>query len=786
MNPHSLRLLDFDIVRGELLDHCWSGDGKKRLLSDGFTHREEELEKIRSLVAGFRRLFTGDMERPSLSMPEIGDAMALAEKPGAALEAPELAAAASYFRQAKTIKTCLSRGGSPLAEEGADLPDLSGTAAKIGKIVGPDGEIRENDIPSLVEIRRRVRSLRRGLDEMARSYLENPAYRGYWQSDTVSQKDGRVVLPLGANFRGRLRGVVHEYSSRGATAFFEPLDIFDGNNRLVEEENEYRREVHRLLRELTAELGERAGEIAFLRERVGHIDAMQARARYSHLHDCFTAAVSRGELSLRGARHPLLGKKAVPIDVEVRDGARILLVTGPNTGGKTVALKTVGLLALMNQFGLDIPAQDGSRLPLFDDIFVDIGDEQSMAESLSTFSAHVKNLSAILAAGGPDSLVLLDELGSGTDPEEGAALAMSFLDRFLDRGLLALVTTHLGALKDYAFTRQGVANASVEFDLGRLQPTYRIVQGLPGASHALDIAERHGAPPGIIAGARAYIDENRTDTGKIIADLVGRKRELDLRERELRERQERAARREEELCARDEELRKKEADLRGDGIREIGSFLSQSRKELENLVRTIKEGSAGREITRDTIREARSFIEKVKERVHQEKELVRRAGAGRRSAVPRSLEPGMEVRIGREGGGRRGILERRLKDGRWLLSSGAVRVTFPEEELFPAAPREERETPDYTVLVSSGGETAKIELDLRGMRAEEALGALRKQMDLALMQGLAEFGIIHGKGEGILQQAVWDYLRASPQVAEYAFARPEAGGTGKTLVILKR
>jgi len=231
MNPHSLRLLDFDIVRGELLDHCWSGDGKKRLLSDGFTHREEELEKIRSLVAGFRRLFTGDMERPSLSMPEIGDAMALAEKPGAALEAPELAAAASYFRQAKTIKTCLSRGGSPLAEEGADLPDLSGTAAKIGKIVGPDGEIRENDIPSLVEIRRRVRSLRRGLDEMARSYLENPAYRGYWQSDTVSQKDGRVVLPLGANFRGRLRGVVHEYSSRGATAFFEPLDIFDGNNR---------------------------------------------------------------------------------------------------------------------------------------------------------------------------------------------------------------------------------------------------------------------------------------------------------------------------------------------------------------------------------------------------------------------------------------------------------------------------------------------------------------------------------------------------------------------------
>jgi DNA mismatch repair protein MutS2 len=418
---------------------------------------------------------------------------------------------------------------------------------------------------------------------------------------------------------------------------------------------------------------------------------------------------------------------------------------------------------------------------LFDDIFLDIGDEQSIAESLSTFSAHMKNLSEIARACTADSLVLLDELGSGTDPEQGAALAMSFLDRFLHRGCLTFVTTHLGVLKNYAFTKPGTCNASVDFDADLIKPTYRILPGIPGSSHALDIAERHGVPPDIIEGAKAYIGQNETDSGRLINNLIDRQKDLALRSRELELMKAGLSQKAAELAGKEEELLSRESELRSEGLRELNGFLSESRKEVEQLIREIREGRVPGEKTQAV----RAFIEKVKDRAESEKEKIKKTRHRSKSKPVGPLEPGMEVLIGPKR--RRGVLAGRLKNGRWQVVTGAVRLSLPEDEIIPVAFSGKTEPkPELTFSETYGGEPAKLEIDLRGMRYDEAVGALEKQIDRALLQGLFEFGVVHGKGEGILQKAVHDYLSRRPEVDEYSFAAPEAGGFGKTLVRLKR
>ncbi|MDR1317975.1 MAG: endonuclease MutS2, partial [Spirochaetales bacterium] len=496
MNEHALRLLEFETVRREIMDYAWSEDGRSRLAGEGFSRSEKELEKIRRPVAEFRALFDTCADRPAVFLPSITDMLKAAQKPGAVLEPAQIGTIGSYLRQAGTLKAYIKKAGGLLREEADGLPGMGALSTEIGKIIDSGGNVKDEEIPSLAQLRRKIRAGRRELDALAASYLGNADYKSYWQSDTASQKDGRMVLPLATNFRGRIRGVVHEISRGGATAFFEPLDIFEKNNAAAETENEYRRELFRILKNLTAQIGACSGDLLFLVERLTRIDSWQARASYGRAHSCFPAAgQARTGFVLSSARHPLLGKKAVPVDIVLNGDTRVLLITGPNTGGKTLALKTAGLFALMNQFGMEIPAAEDSRLPLFDDIFVDMGDEQSIANSLSTFSAHISNLAKISGACTDSSLVLLDELGSGTDPEQGAAIAMAFLDCFLERGVRALVTTHLGTLKHYAFERAGVSNASVEFDSEAFVPVYKILAGVPGESHALEIARRCGVSP---------------------------------------------------------------------------------------------------------------------------------------------------------------------------------------------------------------------------------------------------------------------------------------------------
>jgi DNA mismatch repair protein MutS2 len=490
-------------------------------------------------------------------------------------------------------------------------------------------------------------------------------------------------------------------------------------------------------------------------------------------------------------------------------GKRTVIITGPNTGGKTVALKTAGLLALMNQSGLPLPVDEGTCLPVFDGVYADIGDEQSLSQSLSTFSAHMTNIAAIIAKAGERSLVLLDELGSGTDPEEGSAIAMAILDHFIETKTRLIITTHHGILKNYGYTREGVENASMEFDGRTLSPTFRVVMGIPGESRAVEIAGRNGLPAGIVEKAQDYLAEEQADISALISGLKEKHRELDEAAQSGREEEQRLREERRKADLKELRLRQKEIQLKAEGAGSLRRLLEESRKQLENLVREIKENEG--ELTREKTLKVKEFLADLERSVEEENAGLEReeqsleeerrrleaqeegetGEAGGKAGIP--LMPGTEVLAGPSR--RRGRILRPDKkasrgEGRpgassWIVEIGSLKMSFAETELVPLAPSKEAPRPVIAQADLASPAGAQGEISLRGMRLEEALEALRHQIDAAVLSGLREFSVVHGKGDGILQKGVHDYLRNESAVADYYFSRLELGGFGRTEVILK-
>jgi DNA mismatch repair protein MutS2 len=706
----------------------------------------------------------------------------------------------------------------PPAELAAALPDCVAISREVFRVLDRDGKLR--DLPEFRDIKRRINSLARDLENAAQRYAGDEETRRMLQSAVPSQRDGRMVLAVKANFRKRVRGIVHEISSTGQTVFIEPEAVVEKNNELLLERRRLDAEIRRVLREMTARIAERREALGRFYRGILELDKIRARARHAKETGGVFAldsgegapengAAGSGLLALKQARHPLLGSAATPIDFVMDGGLRSVIITGPNTGGKTVTLKTVGLFALMNQCGLALPAACGTALPVFDAVYADIGDEQSLSQSLSTFSAHMTNIAAITGAVTARSLVLLDELGSGTDPEEGSAIAMAILDYLAEKKARLVATTHHGILKNYGYAREGVENASVEFDSQTLSPTYRIVMGIPGESRAVDIAARNGLGQAIIAGARRYLAEERADISALITGLREKRRELDAADR---------ARRGEEQWLREERraadlralrLRQKELELKSSGAGKFRELLAESRKTLENLVREVKEG----EITREKTLKVKAFLGALDDRANAEDAALeteaaslaeerRRLAAlygsdaaetgGRGRPGPpggpagetrgRALEPGAEVLAGEQR--RRGRALRPAGKGAWIVAIGSIRMTFNEADLQPLPPTAAK--PGIASFdFESGAPGATAELSLIGLHLAEALSALERQMDAAILGGLHAFSVIHGKGDGVLQKAVHDFLKTQPSVAEYYFSRPELGGFGRTEVILR-
>jgi DNA mismatch repair protein MutS2 len=832
-NEHALRLLQFERVREDAAGYALSEEGREAMLAELPREESGEVSAIKAAVGELVGRFQEGETAPELSFPSIATAMRRLAKEGSSLELPELYALGLWAESFASFAAFMakgpgarrrsasaparasepppppagaageeeaegrrwSEGGGPLVDALlADLPDLAAVSRIAFRIVNKDGTLR--DLPELRAAQERIARAHREIAAITESFFKNPETRGYLQSNEPTVRDGRTVLALRSNFRGRVRGIVHEVSATGQTVFVEPEELVQKNNELVQEEARYLQELARILREATEKLFAEGPALARARRIMVGLDGVYARARHARVSGYFLARDLPSGFVIKKARHPLLGSRAVPIDVELPEGTRTLIVTGPNTGGKTVTLKTIGLLALMNQFGLAIPAALESGFAVFDSVYADIGDEQSIDQSLSTFSGHMRVIGGIADRAGPKSLVLLDELGSGTDPEEGCAVAMGLLDWFIERGCLTVLTTHHGILKNYGYTRPGCLNASMDFDAASLQPTYRVLMGVPGESRALDVASQNGIRPAIIEGARKYLAEERTDVSVLIKGLTEKHRALDSLETERLSRLKDAREEQRKADLARLKLKQRELELREEGVGELRRLLSESRKTLENLVKAIREG----ELTPEKTKEMKDFLAAFAGEVEAEEgrldaaraesseaqSSARRAGEKGAGGLPEHLGEGCPVMVGSSR--KRGLVIRKAKKGYWLVETDSLRITVPESELSIVAPLEAPK-PQVAVELAPRGEggrtTAVFELDVRGMRLVEALEAVEKQLDAASIQGLNLFSIIHGTGEGVLGKGIQEYLKKQAAVGDYYFARPEEGGYGKTIVHLK-
>jgi DNA mismatch repair protein MutS2 len=679
------------------------------------------------------------------------------------------------------------------------LPPPLGLVDAISRAISDRSEILDSASARLSTLRRDLRIAHERLLARLQRIISDPKNGPLLQEALITQRDGRYVIPLRAEFKGRIKSIVHDQSSSGATLFVEPLAVVEANNEYREIQLAERDEERRILAELSEQVGRQAGNLLDLIDTVAEIDFALACGRYAD--DLFATEpellpfkIRSGTrhpgsvIRLTNARHPLLDpKKVVAIDVEMDDQTYALVVTGPNTGGKTVTLKTVGIMALMAQSGLHIPAHSGSQISFFEDIYADIGDEQSIEQSLSTFSGHITNIIHILERANRRSLVILDELGAGTDPQEGAALARALLSHLLERSITTLVTTHHPELKAFAHATPGVVNASVEFDLETLRPSYHLTIGLPGRSNALAIAQRIGMPEGIISQARAELSPTDLHAEDLL-DEIHRQRDLIRQARSASER-----------ARHEAEALRSELSLRLEKIEEERrATIEKARLEAESRVKEVEQelSQARRALAR--ARQPLDALEVVEESLanaadHVGEPVVRRNVDIAGTETVRPIRIGDKVQI--HGLNMLGVVtslgteDAEVQVGALRIRTRLVELSRPgelaKEENDMNRLERRRKQPANQTITYSQPESPGLELDLRGQRADEALDALDRYLDAASLAGLLFVRIIHGKGTGKLRQAVREALQAHSQVKSFEPGSEKEGGEGVTVVKFK-
>lgn len=708
----------------------------------------------------------------------------------------------------RALKRTLTRLGEPfprLAAIASGIDECPGLVEAIGRAIDERGEVLSSASDKLASIRRELRAAHDRLISRLQSLISSSKYQTYLQEPIITQREGRYVVPLKADHKGKLRGVVHDQSASGATIFVEPLATVELNNEWRKLQLEEQEEIRRILAELCRLIGDQAQAIQHTVDALAELDLAFAKAKYADalraaeplLQDFRKPEAGGGSarahpgstIRLRGARHPLLDPAAVvPVDFILDDQTYVVVVTGPNTGGKTVSLKTVGLIALMAQCGLHIPAQSGSEISVFDAVCADIGDEQSIEQSLSTFSSHITNIIGILKKADSRSLVILDELGAGTDPAEGSALARAILSRLLDAGATTLATTHYPELKVYAHTTPGVANASVEFDLETLAPTYHLTIGLPGRSNAFAIAQRLGLDGAIIAGAQTMMPATDLEAEKML-DEIHRQRDLARQERALAEAvRADALALETELARRldriDEERQRVVEQAQEEARKEVASLQEEARALRKKMQAASLPLSAAREIeaAADSLADeadrpiappaVESFPSAIARKPLRLGDRVWLANLKTEGNVLSLTAADAEVQVGR--------LRIRAKLDELQTLAEKSRLSDVSRPASKPDPRPAGNLPSETRNPQSPG----MEIDLRGQTVEDGLMMLERYLDSAYMAQLPWVRIIHGKGTGKLRQAVREALRASDLVASHESGADAEGGDGVTIARL--
>ena len=662
---------------------------------------------------------------------------------------------------------------------------------KIRRCIADENTVADAASPELADIRRHMRAALAKSRQILQKIISSPSYSKVLQDNIITQRDGRFVVPVKADQKGNLPGLVHDVSSTGATVFVEPMGVVQANNEYAELQAREQAEIDRILAELSADAAAHRGDIQWDHDALVQLDLIFARAELGDQMDAIRPQVRRdGVIRLRKARHPLLDKKtAVPIDIELGGAFDTLVITGPNTGGKTVSLKTLGLLTLMTQCGLHIPAGDRSEVSVYERVLADIGDEQSIEQSLSTFSAHMKTIVSILQEADRDSLILFDELGAGTDPIEGAALAIAIIQHVRALGAKSAATTHYAELKTFAMTTVGVENASCEFNVETLSPTYRLLIGIPGKSNAFAISRRLGLPDEVIADAQAQMSRDSVRFEDVLTQLEEKRQALEKREQEA----DRLYRQREEDARKAREFReqmqraKENARSRGEAeakriLRDARSAsdavfaeLEKMRKEQAKAERTLNANEARAELRRQ-LNEAESAIDKRDARSEPIPKPSRPIRKGDLVEIPGVSTPAEVVSVGSDGTLqlKAGILKMKAK-------SGEVRLIEDDER---AAMKKKAPKPVRTA-VTGLHTAASRELDIRGMETLEAESVVETFLSSAVMGHLETVTIIHGKGTGALRKAVHDILRRNKNVKSFRLGVYGEGENGVTVVTLK-
>ncbi len=801
-HEHTRNTLDFPKILAHLAGHTAFSAGRELALAllptselTEARRRQQETSEARTLLSAKTNLSLGGARdvRPLVSRAQRGGV----------LLPHELLDVRSTLLSARTLRRTIARQGAQfplLAGLAGRIEECPHVAAEIARCLDERGEVLDSASHKLARIRRELRQAHSQLLERLNKLVNSPDNAPYLQEPLVTQRHGRYVIPLKADFKGRIPGLIHDHSASGATLFIEPLATVELNNRWRELELEEEKEIHRILLALSDLVADEGQFIVQTVEVLAELDLAFAKAKYadeiegvepklvgfkslSEHPPAGSGTRGRGAalphpgstIQLKQARHPLLDPATVvPIDVHLGHDFFVLVITGPNTGGKTVSLKTVGLLSLMAQAGLHIPAAEGSALSVFDGVYADIGDEQSIEQSLSTFSSHLINIIGILAQATSRSLVLLDELGAGTDPSEGSALARALLTTLLERRVTTLATTHYSELKVYAHATPGVRNASVEFDMETLSPTFELNIGLPGRSNALAIATRLGLPPDIVERARSMVSDESLETEGLLADIKRLREEMARTQRAAE-----AARAEAEALRA--ELRRQLAEVEATRREVLSAARQEARAELEMVreeIQRIRRRLESDAIPPEWLAQAAARLAELEQEM-----------APLEPAPPSQPLPAGEMAVGDTvwvaSVGVRGELTA-LSDDEAEVQAGNVRlrVRRPQLELHHRAPSAAEEHPRRAITAPPAPPSPGIELDLRGERVDEMLPRLEKYLDEACRAGLPQVRIIHGKGTGALRQAVRQRLDGHPLVSSYRPGDQTEGGNGVTVADL--
>lgn len=794
MNQKALETLEYKKIIAQLKREMGSAASAK--LADELTPLTSEKiikEELRSTTEAVD-LIVRKGPLPTGGLYDIREALLLAQK-GGSLTMRQLLEVQNVLGISSEVVNFMHDDALPELKYIGEMVDLivefTALEKEISRCILTEDEMADNASPKLKDIRRSIHQQNQAIKNKLSRIITSSSNKTYLQDAIVTMRDGRYVIPVKQEYRSFFPGMVHDQSKGGATLFIEPQGVVELNNKLRELEVEEQLEIARILAELSSRVAEHYREIRSNLELLIKLDFIMAKGKLScKMHASEPKIDADGELRLISARHPLIEyKKAVPVDIRIGGDYRTLIITGPNTGGKTVSLKTAGLLVMMAQSGLHIPASHASTLPIFGEVFADIGDEQSIEQSLSTFSSHMKNIVSIIDKASYDSLVLVDELGAGTDPTEGAALAIAILERFYDSGALTMATTHYNELKKYALATSGVENAAMEFDVETLTPTYRLLIGVPGKSNAFEISKKLGLSESVIERASEHIKHGDMEFENVISSIEDDKRKAAADRLDAESMRAEIEERLKKLEEKEKAISEKRADIIAEAKREARELLRETKsavKDVQKDLRRLQKSGAHTNLNTGALEKSRRKINEAEDLVSEK--VVKQVNSEPVSAD--TLKIGDRVKlltIGQNGT----ILSLPDEKGNLMINIGALKVKAILQDLMLINEGKDRKpqaksSSKYGSLLRSKSSSVSASINVMGKNLEDALADVEKYLDDVYMAGLDMVSIIHGRGGGILKDGIRQMLKRKKYVDSYGAASYNDGGEGVTIVRMKK